>query len=121
MKNAILVLGILLAGCEEKKSYRDEIPSMVQQNRQEPVKHHYKSVTMYKHVKDLKQSEETHTSYKYKYNIWKGNFYHQPNVQSETHYFVVWDNHTHSEVSQNEWLNYSIGDSVAFTTQELID
>lgn len=60
----------------------------------------------------MKQVQETKTDYHYKYNVWHGKFDQVPDVKTVSKYFVIYDDHSHDEVSRDEWLNYSKGDSM---------
>jgi len=115
---AILFITVL----SSKQTQTTELPTKITEI---PVvqteRHEFKTVVYYKHIKDLKEISETKTSYKYKFNFWKGDFYHQPDIHTLTTYYVIYTDHTKDEVSKNTWLTYSKGDSVAFTKQIMIN
>lgn len=59
-------------------------------------------------VKDKK--EATQTSYRYKYNIFKGDFYHVPNVR--TVYYIVYNDGSYDEVNLGKYIITNIGDTI---------
>jgi hypothetical protein len=63
---------------------------------------------VYKKVKAIKESTET--TYKYKYNIWRGKFYHQPDVHSV--YYLVFTDGTFEEVDVAKASITEVGDSI---------
>lgn len=122
MKTFKIIIAALALACfactNSNKSYEVAAPNM-------PINHPgpapvTKTVTYYKHIKDLKEVQELRTDYKYKYNIWHNKIDQVPDVSTHSKYFVIYTDHSHDEVSRDSWLNYSIGDSVAFFREELV-
>lgn len=67
-----------------------------------------KSVIIKKVVKAKNQSEQT--SYHYKYNLWKGNFYHQPDIHSV--YYIVYTDGSYESVDIGKYSITNIGDTI---------
>lgn len=59
-------------------------------------------------VKAKNQSEET--TYGYKYNLWKGNFYHQPDIHSV--YYIVYTDGSYDKVDVGKFTITNIGDTI---------
>lgn len=59
-------------------------------------------------VKAKNQGEET--SYHYKYNIWKGNFYHQPDIH--TVYYIVYTDGSYDKVDVGKFTITNVGDTI---------
>lgn len=120
---ATLFLAILfITVLPSKQTQTTELPTKIAEIPVVQTKQYkFKTVVYYKYIKDLKEISETKTSYKYKFNMWKGNFYQQPDVHTLTTYYVIYTDHTKDEVSKDTWLTYSKGDSVAFTKQIMIN
>jgi len=72
-----------------------------------PEKHPHEIISK-KIVKGKNQSEET--SYKYKYNIWRGRFYHQPDIHSV--YYLVYTDGSYDQVDVGKFTITSVGDTV---------
>ena len=60
-------------------------------------------------VKGKNQSEET--SLHYKYNIWKGNFYQQPDIHSV--YYLVYTDGSYDKVDIGKFTITNVGDTVS--------
>jgi len=56
------------------------------------------------------KKEATETSYKYKYNVWKNNFYHQPDVH--TVYYLIFSDGSFESVDLGKYTVTSVGDTV---------
>jgi len=59
-------------------------------------------------VKAKNQGEET--TYRYKYNIWKGNFYHQPDIH--TVYYLIYTDGSYDKVNVGKFTITNVGDTV---------
>lgn len=111
-KLLLLTIGIILLSCT---THDDNLKKIEEQhNRQLSIENkiQYKNVTINKVIKDLKEIQEQHTAYHYKFDVLNGKFRQQPNVYTETQYFLIYVDNTHEEVDRNTWLNYSKGDTI---------
>jgi hypothetical protein len=91
MKTTFLIfIAIVLLGCAKTE-------------HKEP-----KEITESKIVKAKNQAEET--TYDYKYNVWKGNFYHQPNIHSA--YYIVYTDGSYDEVDLGKFSITDVGDTI---------
>lgn len=63
-------------------------------------------------VKAKNQAEET--TYQYKYNAWKGSFYHQPDIH--TAYYIVYTDGSYDHVDVGRFSITNIGDTVECKT-----
>lgn len=59
-------------------------------------------------VKAKNQGEET--SYHYKYNVWKGAFYHQPDIH--TVYYIVYTDGSYDKVDIGKFTITNVGDTI---------
>jgi len=90
----LLLICLVLFGCKEAEQPKQKL------------------VTTIKVVKGKNQSEET--SYKYKYNLWKGNFYHQPDIHSV--YYIVFTDGSYKQVDVGKYTITNIGDTIKEST-----
>lgn len=116
MKSILLlaILSLFTTSCEERAPY---VPPQ-QQNVVKPPEINYKTITITKVIKDLKEVQEQHTSYHTKLNVaqtlWDGDVKTAvvPDISTTTSYYVIYTDKTHDEVDRNTWLNYSKGDTI---------
>lgn len=116
MKSILLlaILSLFTASCEESNT---NIPTQSQSVIKTPeIK--YKTITITKVIKDLKEVQEQHTSYHTELNVaqtlWDGDVKTAvvPDISTTTSYYVIYTDKTHDEVDRNTWLNYSKGDTI---------
>lgn len=91
MKLIIILFAILIISCGEQPRAKQPQITYVQ-----------------KIVKNKKEAIKT--SHRYKYNIFKDNFYHQPNVQ--TVYYIMYTDGSLDMVSIDKYLTTEIGDTI---------
>jgi hypothetical protein len=91
LRNQIfLLLAIALSACEHTEK---KMPPMV---------------VIRKVVRSKKEAQET--SYRYKYNLWKGNFYHVPDIH--TVYYLVYTDGTYEAVDLGTFATVEAGDTI---------
>lgn len=70
--------------------------------------------TVSKIVADKREAEET--SYKYKYNFWKGDFYHVPDIH--TVYYLIYTDGRYEAVDVGKFSTTNIGDTLTETAYQ---
>lgn len=96
----LLIISLIVLSCEVKQ----DVPKT-----KEPT---CKEIRTSKVIKDTKEHQEQYTDYEYKYDIWNGKFRQQPNIHTDTKYFLIFTDNTHKEVVFNDFLSYSKGDTL---------
>lgn len=107
MKKLILSISVatLLFSCKQQPQEQ-----LTKSNYQPPLI--IDTVENIKIVKSTKQTNSTSTSYRYKYDFLNGKIRHQPQVSSETKYYIVYTDGTIEETTQQNGMFLEKGDTV---------
>ena len=105
MKSILLlaILSLFTASCTESNTNVPNQPQSIVK----PPEIKYKTITITKVIKDLKEVQEQHTSYHTKLNVaqtlWDGDVKTAvvPDVSTSTSYYVIYTDKTHDEVDRN--------------------
>jgi hypothetical protein len=94
--------------------------SCKEEPQQQVTKSNYKApvitdtIEHFRIVKNVKQDNETSTSYHYRYDWLSGKFRQQPRIQSETKYYIIYTDGTSEETTKRKGMFYEKGDTVKY-------
>ena len=107
MGKYILLLLLLVVACKEEQNQVTP-QTVVEQPKRELVE-----ITTT--IKNTKEISKQVTDYEYQYDWLNGKFRQQPNVHTETKYFLIYANGVIDEVPQDKYLFYQKGDTIKYT------
>ncbi len=97
------ILSVFLFSCTENTT----------QQIKAPPKQEYKYETVYKIVKNTKEKVNTYSTSNYTYDLWNDRFVLQPEVHTDVNYYVIYTDGTYEEITMEQSVLYSPGDSIA--------
>lgn len=102
-----LVLSISLFSCKEETIKPTSETKTVVHVVTDTIEH-------FRIVKNIKEQNETSTSYHYKYDWLNGKFRQQPKIESETKYYIIYTDGTTQETTKEKGMFYDKGDTIKY-------